>query len=165
MLNEIDHQALLRALDILRFEGNDNQYYEVKAATGGFPETAAATICAFANTPGGGVLILGVDENLGFEVVGVYDAKACQQILANYAKNEFSIPIEVSMTLLNVNNKKVVWAEIAEADKILKPVKIKKGKQAFIRRYDGDFQLSEQEMGVKNGVGVDYTPGVYRILD
>ena len=145
MLKEIDQQELSRVLDILRFEGSDNQYYEVKAAAGGFPETAAETICAFANTPGGGVLILGVDENLGFEVVGVYDSKACRQILANCAKNEFSIPVEVSMTLLNVNNKKVVWAEIAEADKILKPVKIKKGKQAFIRRYDGDFQLSEQE--------------------
>jgi len=145
MPKTVDQQVLSHVLDLLRFEGSDNQYYEIKTAAGGFPETALATICAFANTPGGGVLILGVDESLGFEIVGVYDAKACQQLLANYAKNEFTMPVGISTALLNVNNKKVIWAEIAEADKSIKPVKTKKGKQAFIRRYDGDFQLSEQE--------------------
>ena len=144
----IDRQALSHVLDLLRFEGSDNQYYEVKTAAGGFPETALATICAFANTPGGGALILGVDESLGFEVVGVYDSKACRQLLANYAKNEFTVPVEVSTTLLNVNNRKVVWAEIAEADKVMKPVKTKKGQQAFIRLYNGDLQLSEHEKGM-----------------
>ena len=126
MQQTIDRQALSHVLDLLRFEESDNQYYEVKTAAGGFPETALATICAFANTPGGGALILGVDESLGFEVVGVYDSKACRQLLTNYAKNEFTVPVEVSTTLLNVKNRKVVWAEIAEADKVLKPVKTKK---------------------------------------
>ena len=145
MLKTITQQTLSDVLDLLRFEESDNQYFEVKAAAGGFPETVIKTICAFANTPGGGVIIFGVDENLSFEVVGVYDPKACQQVLANYSKKEFTIPIEITTTLLNIGGKKVVWAEVSEADKMLKPVKIKKGNRAFIRRYDGDFELSPQE--------------------
>ncbi|MDR3314860.1 MAG: putative DNA binding domain-containing protein [Coriobacteriales bacterium] len=126
-------------------EKSDNQHYEVKTAAGGFPASAVDSICAFSNTPGGGMLLFGVDENLGFAVVGVYDSKACQQTLANYAKKEFSVPVDLTSGLVAVNDKKVVWAEIGEVDKTLKPVKTRKGKKAFIRQYDGDFVLSEQE--------------------
>ena len=140
-----DIQKLKRALALLRFEGSDNQQYEAKAAAGGFPETVASTICAFANTPGGGVLILGVDESDDFKIVGVYNSKACQQTLANHAKNGFNVAIELSITLIDVDGKRVVWAEVAEADKQVKPVKLKGLKRSFIRLYDGDFELSELE--------------------
>ena len=142
---ELNQEQLLKILKQLRIEKSDNQKYEVKTAAGGFPETAVETICAFSNTPGGGMLIFGVDESLDFMIVGVYNAKDCQQTLANYAKNEFNIPIELTSGLIIIDEKKVVWAEISEADKALKPVKTRKGKKAFIRQYDGDFTLSKQE--------------------
>jgi ATP-dependent DNA helicase RecG len=142
---KLSSEQLMRVLAQLRDERSDNQHYEVKMAAGGFPESAVDTICAFSNTPGGGMLILGVDENLGFAIVGVYDPKSCQQTLASYAKNEFNIPVDLTSGLVTIDGRKVVWAEVIEADKALKPVKTRKSKKAFIRQYDGDFSLSEQE--------------------
>jgi ATP-dependent DNA helicase RecG len=142
---KIDHEQLMEILRQLRTENSDNQQYEVKTAAGGFPETAVETMSAFSNTPGGGILIFGVDENIGFAVVGVYDPKDCQQTLADYAKNGFSAPIDLTSGLVTIDDRNIVWAEILEADRTLKPVKIKKNKRAYVRQYDGDFALSEQE--------------------
>ena len=145
MSKPIDARRLADVLALLRFEGSDNQQYEVKAAMGGFPESAINTICAFANTPGGGVLILGVDERDDFRVVGVYDSKACQQTLANTAKNGFNVAIELSLSLIELDGKKVVWTEVFESDKQAKPIRLKGSKRSFIRLFDGDFELSELE--------------------
>lgn len=40
------------------------------------PENLPETVCAFANMPGGGTIILGVDERANFAVVGVPNLKA-----------------------------------------------------------------------------------------
>ncbi|MDR0825311.1 MAG: putative DNA binding domain-containing protein [Prevotella sp.] len=142
---EIDNGKLLSVISELKREHSDNQYYEVKAANGGIPQSLKDTISAFANTPGGGVLILGVDEGLDFEIVGVYDPKQCQQTLANYARKDFNMPVSISTTPLSVDGKEVIWAEIHEANKTLKPIKIKNSGKSFIRLYDGDYELSELE--------------------
>ncbi|MDR2486604.1 MAG: ATP-binding protein, partial [Clostridiales Family XIII bacterium] len=141
----MDEKMLQDVLDALRLEKSDNQYYEVKSAHGGMPHSVRETISAFANTPGGGILILGADEARSFAAVGVYNPKQCQQTLANYAKNEFSVLIDLRTKLMTIDNKPVVWAEIGEADKTLKPVRVKSSGKAYIRYYDGDFELSEQE--------------------
>lgn len=138
-------KQLMDILQELRTEKSDNQRYEVKTAAGGFPETAVETVSAFSNTPGGGILIFGVDENLGFKPVGVYDVKDCQQTLADYAKNGFSTLVDLTSGHVVVDGVSIVWAEVQEADRTLKPVKIRKGKRAYVRQYDGDFALSEQE--------------------
>ena len=145
MNDPIQTDALKAVLAALVFEGSDNQRYEVKAAKDGFPETTVNTLCAFANTPDGGVMIFGVDETESFKLVGVYNAKDCQQRLANLAKNSFNNHLELSIELVEVDGKKVVWAEVFEADKQLKPIELKKTKRSFIRLYDGDFELSDQE--------------------
>ena len=141
----IDADELKAVLASLAFEGSDNQRYEVKAAKDGFPESTANTLCAFANTPDGGVMIFGVDETSNFKIVGVYNAKACQQSIANLAKNSFNNHLELSIELVEVDDKKIVWVEVFEADRQLKPIELKKTKRSFIRLYDGDFELSDQE--------------------
>ena len=138
-------EQLMDILRELHTERSDNQRYEVKTAAGGFPETAVDTMSAFSNTPGGGMLIFGVDESIGFKPVGVYDTKDCQQTLADYAKNGFNVPIDLTSGHVAIDGVSVVWAEVQEADRTLKPVKTKKGKRAYVRQYDGDFALSEQE--------------------
>jgi ATP-dependent DNA helicase RecG len=141
----MDCQILENILEELRMEESDNRIYEVKNAAKGMPQTILNTMCAFANTPGGGTLILGIDENLEFEAVGVYDAKVCQQTLGSYAKTEFSTMLEMSLYVLRINDKKIVVAEISEAVRSLKPVHIRKNRKAYIRLYDGDYELSEQD--------------------
>jgi ATP-dependent DNA helicase RecG len=141
----MDEKTLLETLGKLKAERSDNQRYEAKRAAYRMPENILETISAFSNTPGGGVLILGVDESSGFKAVGVYDPKLCQQALASYAKNEFSSLVEMRVSLVWASGKAVVWAEVREAPRAAKPVKAKRTGKAFLRLYDGDFELSELE--------------------
>lgn len=72
------HDLALLAAD-LQAEGSDFTEVEVKRAAGGFPENVATTLSAFGNTPGGGVIVFGLDEGNSFELVGVWDTAACKQ--------------------------------------------------------------------------------------
>jgi len=141
----MNETSLNEILDILRRERSDNRQYEAKAAAKGFPQSIAKTICAFANMPGGGTIIMGVDERQDFAVTGVYDAKNCQHTLANYAQKEYTVPILIDISLLSVENKSIVLAIVHETKKSLKPIRYKKTNTSFIRQYDCDFELSELE--------------------
>jgi ATP-dependent DNA helicase RecG len=57
----------------LRLAGGDVTSTEVKAAVGGLPESLTPTLSALANLPGGGTIILGLDERAGFRPVGLTD--------------------------------------------------------------------------------------------
>ena len=132
-------------LDALRIEKNDNRQYEVKAAQSGFPKSIAKTICAFANMPGGGTIILGVDEKREFAITGVSDVKNCQHTLAHYAQREYSVPILVDISTVIIDEKSAVLARVHEVREHLKPVRYKKTGTSFIRQYDSDFELSRLE--------------------
>ena len=133
---------LRRILDDLRQEQSDNLRYETKAAIVDFPASAAKTLCSFANMPGGGTILFGIDEKNNFEVTGVYDSKNCQNTLASYAQKEYTPPIIVEISMLTLDGKNVVIGIVHEAKKSLKPVKYKKTGSAYIRQYDSDFELS-----------------------
>lgn len=127
-MNAADLNAIL---DSLRLEQSDNRSYEVKTAANGFPQSAAKTVCAFANMPGGGTILLGIDEKLDFTIIGVYDARNCQQTLAQYAQNEYTAPVIVDISMVSVDGKAVVVADVHEAKKALKPIKYKQASHLF----------------------------------
>jgi ATP-dependent DNA helicase RecG len=58
---------------------------EVKAARGGTPRRLYESLSAFANRPGGGVLLFGTDESKDFSIVGVGDAQRLQEELTHLA--------------------------------------------------------------------------------
>jgi len=66
----------------LRLAGGDVTSVEVKAARGGLPESLTSTLSALANLPGGGTIILGLDEAAGFRPVRLADPQALKQGLA-----------------------------------------------------------------------------------
>ncbi|MDR0519743.1 MAG: putative DNA binding domain-containing protein [Clostridiales Family XIII bacterium] len=136
---------LEKVLESLRMEESDNRQYEVKMAAGGFPQTVLKSICAFANMPGGGTIILGVDERQDFAVTGVYDAKNCQQTMANHAQRDYTLPIVIDISLVVVGDRNVVIGDVHEIENGLKPVKYRKTGSSFIRQYDSDFELSSLE--------------------
>ncbi|MDR0690881.1 MAG: putative DNA binding domain-containing protein [Streptococcaceae bacterium] len=129
----------------LKREGNDNRWYEVKKGERGFPESIIETFCAFANTPGGGTIIVGLDEDHFFESVKIYNTKDCMQRLANLGRNLFTQVVELEPEIININHFQLIVCEVTEMHKTLKPVKIKKNKKAYIRQYDGDYTLSSLE--------------------
>lgn len=57
----------------LRTAGGDSTNVEIKSASGGLPDSLASTLSALANLPGGGMIILGLDESLGFRPVPLAD--------------------------------------------------------------------------------------------
>ena len=56
--------AQLRELiDLMRRTKTDLRHVEAKRARGGLPQRLWETLSAYANSPGGGVIILGLDES------------------------------------------------------------------------------------------------------
>ena len=92
---------LFAIIDDLRRFSTDHQYVEVKAAAGGLPRRLWETLSAFANTAGGGVLILGVAEEEDFAVVGVHDPKKSSQDLASIC-DEMVPPVRALIELHEV---------------------------------------------------------------
>lgn len=128
----------------LRADGDDGAAIEAKRAATGWPDVAE-TLSAFANTPGGGVILFGLDEAAGFASSGVYDAAACRKALATTCRTALDPPIVPASGVETVEGGKVVWAEIPEADASVKPVRVKATGRAYLRSHDGDFRLSGPE--------------------
>jgi len=56
---------------------------EVKAAQGGTPKRTYETLSAFANRPGGGVILFGLAERGNFDVMGVGNPHRLQNVSIN----------------------------------------------------------------------------------
>ena len=104
----------------LRQEGGDSTGVEVKSALGGLPATIGQSICALANRPGGGVVILGLDERADFAAVGLADLQALKQGLASRARMcEPPVVLEIEQAM--VDGAPVVLARVSECNASAKP--------------------------------------------
>lgn len=140
-------QALIRTLQEFR---TDLLHVEAKRAESELPRKLWETLSAFANTPGGGTLILGLDEASGFQATGVRNAKKAMQDLATLC-GEMDPPIRALIDLHKVDGATLVVAEIPEAGLGQKPVYYRGAglsNGAFIRVADGDRKLGPYEVQV-----------------
>ncbi len=128
----------------LRAAGGDCAEVEVKSAAGGLPQSLTSSLSALANLPGGGTIILGLDELTGFRPVPLADAQGLKQALAIKAR-AFTPPVRLSIEDGTVEGSPVIVATVHECDRSAKPCRISGSGAAFLRGYDGDFQLSELE--------------------
>lgn len=131
-------------LGMLRVHRGDTTSVEVKRAAGGVPETAASTICAFANMPEGGVLLLGIDEATDFTVVGVTDPARMEAGVVNQARAAIVPAPQLNTYAVTVDGKQVVVVEVAALRLTDKPA-VYQGK-AYLRQADGDFVMHEHEL-------------------
>ncbi|MDR1077438.1 MAG: putative DNA binding domain-containing protein, partial [Propionibacteriaceae bacterium] len=129
----------------LRAEGSDTEAVEVKRAAGGLPEDLAPVLSAFANRPGGGDIVFGLSEGNGFAAVGVFDAKALQQGLADLARKALDPSVRVTSETAEFEGATLVVAHVQEAARSVKPVRVRRTGQAYLRQYDGVFPLSDLE--------------------
>lgn len=128
----------------LRIEGSDVSDVEVKRAAGGLPESITSTMSAFANTPGGGTILLGLDEHDGFRSSGVADPAGLQAGVAGKARNALVPPVTFSSGSLPFEGAQIVWIQVNELDSSLKPCRLKGG-SAYLRAYDGDYAIAPTE--------------------
>jgi ATP-dependent DNA helicase RecG len=95
---------------------------EVKAAN--HPrETPKVTesLSAFANRPGGGVLLFGLDERQGFKVVGVGNLQKAQTDVADWARTIMEPPVQLDFTVDEIDGLPVMAIEVRETPNALKP--------------------------------------------
>lgn len=128
----------------LRASGGARTDVDVKAAKGGLPRSMASTLSALANLPGGGLIVLGLDERAGFAPVGLDDPQALKQALGNKARSLVP-PAVLTIDDATVNGAPVVVATVQECDPSAKPCRVGAGGRAFLRSYDGDYELSDIE--------------------
>lgn len=128
----------------------DLVHVEAKRSQRALPSRVWETISAFSNTPGGGVLILGLDEANGFATSGVDNAKKVMQDLGSLC-GEMQPPVRALIELHKTEGATLVVAEVPEAELGQKPVYYRGAgltNGAFIRVADGDRKLSQYEVQV-----------------
>jgi ATP-dependent DNA helicase RecG len=110
------------------------------------PETAVATMCAFANRPGGGILLLGVDEASGFRGVAI-DAPRLSRQLADLSRQLLDPPPAIEIEICGLDGHDVVVASVAETPAGAKPCRVRTGhlQGVWIRAFDGDYKASGLE--------------------
>lgn len=140
----VNSSDLATIVEDLRVEGSDVSDVEVKRASGGVPESLASTMSAFANTPGGGTIVLGLDEHDNFRSVGVSDPATVQAGIASKARSALEPPVTFDSGVLTFEGSQIVWARIHELDPSMKPCHVKNG-PAYLRAYDGDYAIAPTE--------------------
>jgi len=132
-------------VSLLRAEGSDTAEVEAKSARGGLPQNTANLLSGFANRPGGGTIILGLDEAHGFAAGGVYDVKAAQQAVVQVARQALEPPVQVTTETVPFEGQRLVVVQVVEAQALAKPVRVRASGIAYLRQYDGTFPLSQVE--------------------
>ncbi|RJO72361.1 transcriptional regulator [Nocardia panacis] len=128
----------------LRASGGDRIDVEVKSAAGGLPQSLTSTLSALANLPGGGAIILGLDERTGFRPVPLGDPHCLKQGLGTKAR-AFTPPIRMAVEDATVDGEPVIVVRVHECDRSAKPCRVSATGTAYLRSYDGDFPMSELE--------------------
>ena len=77
-------EELKEIINSLKAINDDTSSIEIKSAKGGFPKRIWETISAFTNTPGGGIIILGISQTpRGIQVTGIDNPSKYQSDLAS----------------------------------------------------------------------------------
>ena len=140
----VDLTDLTEALARLALEGGDCLEIEAKTFSEYSRSALGPTLSAFANLPGGGTILLGVGED-PVSVVGVQDPHELQQALISQARHGFSTEIAVDTHAITVEGKTVVAANVQEVPVNSKPCRWRETGAAYLRQYDGDYRMSQQE--------------------
>lgn len=107
----------------LRAAGGDTTAVAVKSAAGGLPASLTSTLSALANLPGGGTVILGLDERAGFRPVRLGDPQALKQGLAAKAR-AYTPLVRLTIDDAAVDGEPVIVARVHECDRSAKPCRV-----------------------------------------
>jgi len=126
----------------------EEQTVEVKAAHMGCPEKLYDTFSSFSNQNDGGTLLFGLDENLAFMKVGVYDPQDLQKRLMEVGES-MTPAVRPILSVYEEDGLVFVAAEIPPVDLAERPCfKTSKGrlKGSYIRVGDADKPMTEYEV-------------------
>lgn len=156
----MDLTALLENLDM----AHEGQRLEFKEAGAGLPDDLWETYSAFANTEGGKI-VLGVSEDRAlkrFSAEGVADAQGIiadfWSTLRNPQKVSHDIMLYDGVSAKRAESKDFVVINVPKAERGDKPVRVydRRSKRlvAWIRREDGDYKASEEDVRLMQYDGI-----------
>lgn len=151
---ENELRELIKSLNEIK---GDTSHVEAKACEGGFPKRLWESVSAFANTPGGGIIILGVEETPeGLQLVGLKDPRKFQSDMASLC-SQMVPQIRALIEIHRIDGHFLLTAEIPESSYKEKPCYYQGSgaiSGSFIRVADGDRQLTQYEVqGFLDGRG------------
>jgi len=126
----------------------EKQHLELKKASGGTPTKLYDTLSSFSNQLDGGIIIFGIDEGAGYDVVGVYDAQDLQKKVMEQSLQMEPV-VRPLFTVAQIEDKLVVSAEISECDIYEKPCYYKGAgrlRGSYIRVGDSNQPMTEYEI-------------------
>ncbi|MCP2321075.1 ATP-dependent DNA helicase RecG [Nocardia amikacinitolerans] len=135
---------LANLIETLRSTGGDCTDVEVKSCAGGLPQSLTTTLSALANHPGGGTVILGLEEQNNFSPVQLPNYQELKQGLAKKARS-LTPPVQLTIEDAQVDHSPVIVAQVHECSPSAKPCRVQATGYAYLRGYDGDFQMSAVE--------------------
>lgn len=144
-MQEEELKKLVRQIQTVRSE---LQNVELKAAAKGCPTRLFDTLSSFSNQDQGGILLFGVDETRGYEIVGVYDPQDLQKKVTEQCK-QMEPAVRALFTVCEIDGKILVSAEIPGVDMDQRPVFYKgvgRMKGSYIRVGESDELMSEYEV-------------------
>ena len=126
----------------------EGQTLELKAAHEGCPKKLYDTLSSFSNQDGGGVILFGVDEDAGFEPVGVYDLQDLQKKVTEQC-NQMVPPVRAIFTYAEYEGVHICSAEIPSVDIAERPCYYSgagKTKGSYVRVGDADLPMTDYEI-------------------
>lgn len=140
---EWDENLLHKTLKQLRLFVDDTTLIECKRAKEGTPKNLGETLCAFANMPEGGTILLGVDERSGFRVTGVPDPAQLEKSVTSLCRNAVDPAPQVSFTHIKAYGKDVVAVTVHSLQPSEKPARYRG--TAYLRQADGDYAMNSND--------------------
>ena len=141
-------EELTGLVDKIQKRKTEFQTIELKAAEKGFPARIYDTLSSFSNQDDGGVIIFGISERQGYNVVGVYDVENAQR-KATEACEQMEPPVRAVFTTAEIDGKFILAAEIPPVEHWLRPVFYKGAgrlRGSFVRVGDADEPMNEYEV-------------------
>lgn len=141
-------EELVQLVKKITSEKCEKQHLELKKASGGTPSRLYDTLSSFSNQIDGGIIIFGIDEDAGYDVVGVYDAQDLQKKVGEQSLQMEPV-VRPLFTVAKIDDKMVVSAEISECDIYDKPCFYKgagRMRGSYIRVGDSDQPMTEYEI-------------------
>lgn len=141
-------EELKQLVELIKKQRAEAQVTEVKAAAKGCPTRLYDTLSSFSNQDMGGIIVFGLNEETGFETVGVYDLQDLQKKVTEQC-NQMEPPVRAVFTFAEDQGKNIACAEIPSIDTSDRPCFYKgagKVRGSYIRVGDADLPMTDYEI-------------------
>lgn len=136
----------------LRAHRGDSTTVEVKQASQDMPSDIGTTICAFANMPDGGLIILGVSEAGGFSTTGVAEPAVMEAGLASIARQSVTPAPYIESDSIDHDGLWIVVCRVAPLAPSSKPARFRG--DAYLRQADGDYVMGPADLHMVEVAGL-----------